>query len=71
MPKKIHNGGDWLMSHKEKNQTYDLYENTGVKNLVTPQRSKIYIFVIDPTITPDFIEKMKRYCQAFYTSMDV
>jgi hypothetical protein len=25
MPKKIHEGGDWLMSHKEKNQTYDLY----------------------------------------------
>jgi len=24
-PKKIISDGDWLMSHKEKDQTYDLY----------------------------------------------
>ena len=71
MPKKIHESGDWLMSHKEKDQTFDKYDQTGVKNLVTEQRSKIYIFVIDPSITPDFQDKLRRYCRAFYTGMDV
>ena len=71
MPKKIHESGDWLMSHKEKDQTFDKYDQTGVKNLVTEQRNKIYIFVIDPSITPDFTDKLRRYCAAFYTDMDV
>jgi hypothetical protein len=48
-----------------------LYQQPGVKNLVTETRNKIYIFVIDATITPDFVEKLKKYCKAFYTGMIV
>jgi len=71
MPKRIHDSGDWLFSHTEKNQTFDLYQKPGVKNLVTKSRSKIYIFVVDPQISPEFAEKLKKYCEAFYTGMAV
>ena len=70
-PKKIHDSGDWLFSHAEKNQTYDIYQKPGVKNLVTKARSKIYIFVVDTAISPEFLGKLKSYCQAFYPGMDI
>ncbi|CDW79333.1 archaemetzincin-2 isoform x1 [Stylonychia lemnae] len=70
-PKKIHQQGDWLISNKEKNQTFESYQKPGVKNLVTPQRNKIYIFVIDPKIDNQFAEKLRKYCTAFYTDMIV
>jgi hypothetical protein len=60
-----------LKSHKENGQTYDDYQKPGVKNLVTKQRNKIYIFVIDPSISADFLQKLKLYCEAFYTGMIV
>lgn len=59
------------MSHKEKGQTYDDYCKPGVKNDVTPKKNKIYILVIDPTIEKEFLEKLKLYCQAYYTGMVV
>ena len=48
-----------------------MYQKPGVKNLVTEQRNKIYIFVVDPLISIDFIDKLQRYCGAFYTDMQI
>ena len=59
------------MSHKENGQTYDDYQKPNAKNIVTQQRYKIYIFAIDPTISEEFLAKLKRYCEAFYTGMVV
>ena len=61
-PKTILDEGDWLMSHKEKGQTFDDYCKPGAKNPVTPDRKKIYIFVIDKSITKDFLDKLQLYC---------
>ncbi|CDW79008.1 archaemetzincin-2 isoform x1 [Stylonychia lemnae] len=71
MPKKLISKGDWLCSHKEKDQTFDIYQKPGVKNLVTPARNKIYIFVIDKSILDEFAAKLQRYCEAFYTDMKI
>lgn len=49
-PKKILSIGDWLLSNKEKPQTFNLYNRPGVRNDVTPARSKIYFNVIDEKI---------------------
>lgn len=38
---------------------------------MTKSRSKIYIFVVDPSISEEFIRKLKRYCEAFYTNMEI
>ena len=70
-PKRIIDSGDWLMSHKEPGQTYEDYQKPNAKNTVTKQRSKIYIFAIDPTISEDFLSKLKLYCEAFYTGLTV
>ncbi len=59
------------MSHKEPGQTFEDYQKPNVKNLVTKQRFKIYIFVIDPSISSEFLQKLKLYCEAFYTGMTV
>ncbi len=38
---------------------------------MTPQRNIIYFFVTDERIKPDFLEKLKKYCLAFYTGMTI
>jgi len=71
LPKKINGDWDWLIDHKEKPQTFNLYNRPGVRNEVTPARNKIYIFVTDDRIKPDFLEKLKKYCLAFYYGMNI
>ena len=48
-----------------------MYAQSNHINPVNGKRNKIYIFVIDPSIQPDFLEKLKIYCQAFYTGMAI
>ena len=38
---------------------------------MTADRNKIYIFVLDPSISTDFLENLKIYCLAYYTGMTV
>ena len=59
------------MSHKEKPQTFNLYTRPGVRNEITAQRNKIYIFVTDDKIREDFLAKLKKYCEAFFFGMKI
>jgi len=38
---------------------------------VTPARNKIYIFALDKGISADFVNNLKRYCEAFYLGLEV
>jgi len=38
---------------------------------VSKERSKIYILVIDSSITPEFLQNLKVYCEAYYTGLNV
>ena len=71
LPKKILTYGDWLIDHREKSQTFNMYNRQGVRNDVTAARSKIYFHVTDDKIKKDFLAKLKRYCEAFYTGMTI
>jgi len=42
-----------------------------VRNDVTPSRKFIYFHVIDEKIKPEFLAKLKKYCEAFYLGMTV
>lgn len=70
-PKKILTNGDWLWGQKERPQTFNLYNRPTVRNEVTQQRNKIYLFVVDDQIKPEFLEKLIKYCAAFYTGMQI
>jgi hypothetical protein len=48
-----------------------LYNRPGVRNDVTPARNIIYLHVIDEKIKPEFLAKLKKYCEAFYLGMSV
>jgi hypothetical protein len=48
-----------------------LYNRPGVRNDVTAARNIIYLHVIDEKIQPEFLAKMKKYCEAFYLGMAV
>jgi hypothetical protein len=48
-----------------------LYNRPGVRNDVTPVRNIIYLHVIDEKIKPEFLAKLKKYCEAFYLGMTV
>jgi hypothetical protein len=48
-----------------------LYNRTGVRNDVTAERNIIYLHVIDEKIKPEFVAKLKKYCEAFYLGMKV
>ena len=52
-------------------QSFNLYNRTGVRNDVTPFRNIIYLHVIDEKIKPEFLAKLKKYCEAFYLGMKV
>ena len=70
-PKKILSSGDWLWGQKERPQTFNLYNRPGIRNEVTQQRNKIYIFVIDERIDAVFLAKLKKYCAAFFFGMTI
>jgi len=70
-PKRIYNGGDWLASHKEKGQTYGMYQGSKYVNYVTPKKNTIYLFLLNDDISKDRIDTLVRYTLAFYTSMNV
>ena len=38
---------------------------------MTPTRNIIYLHVIDEKIKPEFLSKLKKYCEAFYLGMTV
>ncbi len=38
---------------------------------MTPSRNIIYLHVIDEKIKPEFLAKLKKYCEAFYLGMTV
>ena len=48
-----------------------MYNRPGVRNEVTPVRNIIYLHVIDEKIKPEFLAKLKKYCEAFYLGMTV
>jgi hypothetical protein len=48
-----------------------LYNRPGVRNEITPVRNIIYFHVIDEQIKPEFLAKLKKYCEAFYFGMTV
>jgi hypothetical protein len=48
-----------------------LYNRAGVRNEITPVRNIIYFHVIDEKIKPEFLAKLKKYCEAFYLGMTV
>ena len=64
-PKALRDWGDWLKSHNEVPQTFNLYNRAGVRNEITPVRNIIYFHVIDEQIKPEFLAKLKKYCEAF------
>ena len=63
--------GDWLVGQKEKPQTFNMYNRVGIRNDITPERKKIYFFVTDEKIKPDFLAKLKLYCEAYFTGLTV
>jgi hypothetical protein len=71
LPKSLRTWGDWLQSQKEIPQTFNLYNRAGVRNEVTAVRNIIYLHVIDEKIKPEFLAKLKKYCEAFYLGMKV
>jgi hypothetical protein len=42
-----------------------------VRNDVTATRNVIYFHVIDEKIKPEFLAKLKKYCEAFYLGMKI
>lgn len=42
-----------------------------MRNEVTAVRNIIYLHVIDEKIKPEFLDKLKKYCEAFYLGMTV
>jgi hypothetical protein len=70
-PKALRDWGDWLRTHREVPQTFNLYNRAGVRNEVTGVRNIIYLHVIDEKIKPEFLAKLKKYCEAFYLGMTV
>ena len=66
-PKAILDCGDWLLSHKEGKQSFDYYyEGNGGHKWLGGQRSTIYLFCIDETITKTNSDKYKLYAEAMY-----
>ena len=70
-PKTIVANGDWLCSHREKPQTFNIYNRPGVRNEVTSEREKIYFLITDEKINEGFVQKLKKYTEAFYTGLKV
>jgi hypothetical protein len=54
-PKSIVESGDWLCSHREKPQTFNIYNRPGVRNEVTSEREKIYFLITDEKINEGFV----------------
>ena len=48
-----------------------MFNRSGVRNDITAERSIIYLHVIDEKIKPEFLAKLKKYCEAFYLGMTV
>ena len=48
-----------------------MFNRSGVRNDVTAERNIIYLHVIDEKIEPEFLAKLKKYCEAFYLGMTV
>ncbi len=69
--KKTLSIGDWLRSNRENPQSFNLYNRPEVRNYITPHRKVIYFNVIDERITDEFLEKLKRYCEAFFLGMKI
>ena len=38
---------------------------------MNPSRNKIYFFVTDRSTPEDFLQNLKKYCEAFYTGLKV
>lgn len=56
---------EWLFEHDEDGQTYESYKNYSV-NWIKPEKSVIYIQPLESDISPEFILKLKEFCEAFY-----
>jgi len=70
-PKKIISKSDWLNCYEEKGQNYEKWLTNSKRNKVNSERSKIYLNIIDPSITSDFQQALFKYCQAFFTGLEV
>ena len=61
---------DWLWEHDEDGQTYDTYKTLPI-NWIKPPKNVIYIQALEKEISPEFIGKLRKFCQAFYFGVEV
>jgi hypothetical protein len=68
-PMRMPLSGEWLFSMEERHQAYSDYK-LPFYNPVTPQRKIIYIQPFDE-FDKVFIDKLSRFCEAFYFTLTV
>lgn len=59
--------GDWLFSQDEDGQTFDSFKSTPFNSL-TESRRTIAIVPLEDSLSPEFMEKLKKFCEKFYPS---
>lgn len=72
-PKRILTGGDWLKSYREPDQFFEKYANcnNGSHKWISPDKNKLYLFMMDDGFTNEDILKYKKYAAAFFPGTDV
>ena len=70
-PKRILSDSDWLKRYREGDQYFEHYQrgNGNIKWL-SPQKNKIYLFIVDNSFTQEQINNYQLYCSAFFMGVD-
>ena len=66
----IENKFEWIPAMLEQPQSFEEYKKSAF-NIIYETRKTIYILPLDSTITEEFLESCKNYCEAFYYGMNV
>eukprot|EP01017_Pseudomicrothorax_dubius_P038676 TRINITY_DN5839_c0_g1_i3.p1 TRINITY_DN5839_c0_g1~~TRINITY_DN5839_c0_g1_i3.p1 ORF type:complete len:183 (-),score=14.88 TRINITY_DN5839_c0_g1_i3:430-978(-) len=61
---------DWLWSHSENHQTNEIFASQP-KNYPDDTRDTIYIQPLEDRIDDDFLEVLRRHCEAFFLGLKV
>jgi len=61
---------DWLANHNEEGQSYNDYVSEP-KNYVDKKRKVIYVQPLEESIDKEFVEKLRKFTQAFYFGLEV
>ena len=67
---KIESPDEWIPSTQQESQNYDGYTVSGYNDLYQ-DRKTIYIQPLDKSITEEFLEECKMYCEAFFFGLPV